>query len=96
MQNVFSIFRQPGRRNIRSVPYSNNNFEWHEFDQDASPNYKLATYEIKENNDPPPEIKYNFITRTRRDFPCDDDNKDICKFLIDDQRVVNCNINRFR
>ena len=98
MKNLFGLFRPPGTRHIRSESYSNNNFDWRELARDVSPNQNLppSPYDIKENNDPPPEIKYNFITRTRQDFPCNDDNKDICEKLIDDGRAVNCSISRFR
>ena len=94
MKNLFSLFRPPGRRHIRNVSYSNNNSKWRELARDVSP--PPSPYHIKEDNDPPPEIKYNFITRTRQDFPCNDDNKDICEKLIDDGRAVNCSISRFR
>ena len=82
----------------RHVKYSSTNSKWNNHQQDATQNYQALprNYQITEDNDPPPEIKYNYLSRTRQDYPCDGEYQNQCEKAIKDERVVPCSISRFR
>ena len=80
------------------VQYPNNDAKWYNLDQDATTNYQSVrrNYLTTEDNEPPPEIEYNYISRTRQDYKCHGENKYRCEKAIKERRVVDCSISRFR
>ena len=82
----------------RHVRYSRSNSKWNNLDQDATSNYPALprNYNTIEDNTPPPEIQYNFISRTRQDYSCDGELKYLCDEAVEDNRFYYCNISRSR
>ena len=80
------------------VRYSRIDAKWYNLDQAATTNYPTVrrNYPTTEDNEPPPEIEYNYLSRTRQDYPCDGENKYRCEKAIKERRVVDCSISRFR
>ena len=94
---LISFLKPFVRHNVR---YPRSASKWYNLDQDATANYSEANYSANyvttEDNEPPPEIEYNYISRTRQDYPCDGENKYKCETAIKERRVVDCRISRFR
>ena len=82
----------------RHVKYSSKNFKWNNPAQDETPDYQSLprNYLITEDNEPPPEIRYNYLSRTREDNPCEGEYEYMCNKAMEDGRVVNCSLSRFR
>ena len=87
-----------GRRPERSAQPVSSIYQDNTPGQDALSAYYVQphiAYKI-ENDDPPPELEYNLITRTRQDYSCDGEYKSLCEEAIRENRTVNCKQRRFR